>query len=301
LLSLRMEPPVNSRPIPSEAEGPPLSGAEGPVLSGVEGWRGRLHQTIYESNTVGGRIFDISLLALILLSILVVILDSMKEWKQQYGDLFNILEWTFTIIFTIEYILRLISIRQPLRYVFSFLGMIDLLAIIPSYLSIFLAGTESLLVFRALRLLRVFRIFKLARFISEMRFLGIAMKGSIRKISIFMLIVLMLVIILGSIMYLVERGQNGFTSIPESIYWAIVTITTVGYGDITPATTAGKFVASLIMLIGYGIIAVPTGIITTEMALAARQKDHAHEVCPRCGKEGHDADAKFCKNCGEKL
>lgn len=271
------------------------------TLSGAEGWRDRLHQTIYESNTTAGRVFDISLLALILLSILVVILDSMQAWKQRYGDLFNTLEWIFTIVFTIEYILRLISIRQPLRYVFSFLGMIDLLAIIPSYLSIFFTGTESLLVFRALRLLRVFRIFKLAHFLSEMRFLGTAMKGSIRKISIFMLIVVMLVIILGSVMYLVENGQNGFTSIPESIYWAIVTITTVGYGDITPVTTMGKFVASLIMLIGYGIIAVPTGIITTEMALAAKQKDHAHEVCPRCGKEGHDADAKFCKNCGEKL
>lgn len=265
------------------------------------GWRHRLHETIYESNTPAGRLFDISLLALILLSILVVILDSVKAWNERYGELFNILEWIFTIAFTIEYILRLVSIRQPLRYAFSFLGMIDLLAIIPSYLSIFITGGESLLVFRALRLLRVFRIFKLAHYISEMRFLGVAMKGSMRKISIFMLIVLMLVIILGSVMYLVEKRQNGFTSIPESIYWAIVTITTVGYGDITPVTTTGKFVASLIMLIGYGIIAVPTGIITTEMALAVRERGHNHEVCPRCGKEGHDADARFCKNCGGKL
>lgn len=264
-------------------------------------WRDRLHETIYESNTVAGKLFDVSLLALILLSILVVILDSMQSWRTQYGALFNVLEWTFTVLFTVEYILRLISIKNPLRYVFSFLGIIDLLAIIPSYLSIFLAGAQSLLVFRALRLLRVFRIFKLSRFISEMRFLGTAMKGSLRKISIFMLIVLMLVIILGSIMYLAEKGQNGFSSIPESIYWAIVTITTVGYGDITPATTVGKFVASLIMLIGYGIIAVPTGIVTTEMAIAARNREQNHEVCPRCGKEGHDEDARFCKNCGEKL
>ncbi|HYF32542.1 MAG TPA: ion transporter [Chitinophagaceae bacterium] len=264
-------------------------------------WRHRLHETIYESNTLSGKIFDISLLLLILLSILVVVLDSVSSWREEYGKLFYTAEWIFTVLFTIEYILRLISLRQPLKYVFSFIGLVDLLAIIPSYLSIFFAGAQSLLVLRALRLLRVFRIFKLAHFISEMRFLGTAIRGSMRKISIFMLIVIMLVIILGSVMYLLEDGKNGFTSIPESIYWAIVTITTVGYGDITPATTMGKVVASLIMLIGYGIIAVPTGIITTEMALAARNKEHHHEVCPRCGKEGHDADAKYCKNCGEKL
>ena len=183
----------------------------------------------------------------------------------------------------------------------SFLGIIDLLAIIPSYLSIFFIGAQSFLVFRALRLLRVFRIFKLTHFLSEMQFLGIAIKGSLRKISIFMLIVLMLVIILGSVMYLIEKRQNGFSNIPESIYWAIVTITTVGYGDISPVTPLGKFVASIIMLMGYGIIAVPTGIVTTEMALAVRKKEQKNEVCPRCGKEGHDVDAKYCKRCGELL
>jgi voltage-gated potassium channel len=264
-------------------------------------WREQLHEIIYESNTLAGRVFDISLLFLILASILVVILDSMQEWRSQYGHLFNVLEWVFTIVFTIEFVLRLISLKNPWKYIFSFLGLIDILAIIPSYLSFFFVGAESLLVLRALRLLRIFRIFKLSHFLSEMRFLGVAVKGSLRKISIFMLIVLMLVIILGSIMYLVEGGKNGFTSIPESIYWSIVTITTVGYGDITPATTLGKFVASLIMLIGYAIIAVPTGILTTEMALAVRNRDQKHEVCPRCGKEGHDADAIYCKKCGEKL
>ncbi len=267
----------------------------------TNGWRNRLHGVIYESNTTAGKVFDVSLLVLILASILVVIFDSIESYRLQYGTLFTNLEWAFTILFTIEYILRLISIERPWKYVFSFLGIIDLLAIIPGYLSIFFAGAQSLLVFRALRLMRIFRIFKLTHFLSEMRFLGVALKGSIRKISIFMLIVLMLVIILGSVMYLVEEGKNGFTSIPESIYWAIVTITTVGYGDITPNTTMGKFVASFIMMIGYGIIAVPTGIITTEMALAVRNKEQHHEVCPRCGKEGHDADAKFCKLCGEKL
>lgn len=266
-----------------------------------ETWQEKLHEIIYESNTLAGKIFDVTLLFLILASVLVVILDSIQGWHQRYGPEFNTWEWIFTIVFTIEYILRLICIKKPWSYVFSFLGMIDLLAIIPSYLSIFFVGAQSLLVFRALRLLRVFRIFKLTRFLSEMRFLGVAIRGSMRKISIFMLIVLMLVIILGSIMYLVEEGKNGFSSIPESIYWAIVTITTVGYGDITPATTLGKFVASLIMLIGYGIIAVPTGIITNEMAMAIRNKKQKNEVCPRCGREGHDEDAKFCKICGERL
>jgi voltage-gated potassium channel len=212
-----------------------------------------------------------------------------------------VLEWIFTILFTIEYILRLISIKTPLKYVFSFLGLIDLLAIIPAYLSLFFVGAQSLMVLRALRLLRIFRIFKLTHFLSEMEFLGAAVKGSLRKISIFMLIVVALVIIFGSIMYLVEKGENGFTSIPDSIYWAIVTITTVGYGDISPTTPLGKFVASIIMLMGYAIIAVPTGILTTEMAIAARDRNQKHEVCPRCGKEGHDNDAKFCKNCGELL
>lgn len=264
-------------------------------------FRKRLHEIIYESNTTAGKAFDISLLILILASILTVMLDSVGQFHNAYGDFFFSMEWTFTVIFTIEYILRLVSIKQPLRYVFSFLGIIDLLAIIPSYLSIFFIGAQSLLVLRALRLLRVFRIFKLTHFISEMQFLGIAVKGSVKKISIFMFVVLMLVIILGSVMYLVEKGEHGFTSIPESIYWAIVTITTVGYGDISPATPLGKFVASIIMLMGYGIIAVPTGIVTTEMALAVRKKEQKSEVCPKCGKEGHDRDALYCKLCGELI
>jgi voltage-gated potassium channel len=268
---------------------------------GTRPWQHRLHEIIYESNTTAGKLFDISLLVLIITSILVVTMDSIGRLHVLYGNLFQSMEWTFTALFTIEYILRLICIRKPWKYVFSFLGLIDLLAIIPSYLSIFFAGAQSLLVFRALRLMRVFRIFKLSHFLSEMQFLGIAIRGSARKISIFMLVVVFLVIILGSIMYLVERGQNGFTSIPDSIYWAIVTITTVGYGDISPATSLGKFVASLIMLIGYGIIAVPTGIVTTEMAAAMRKKDQQAEACLNCGREGHDADARFCKYCGAKL
>jgi voltage-gated potassium channel len=215
--------------------------------------------------------------------------------------LFDTLEWIFTLLFTIEYLLRLVSVERPLLYATSFLGIIDLLAIVPSYLSIFYAGAESLLVLRALRLLRIFRIFKLTHFLSEIDFLKLAMRNSLKKISIFMLVVLSLVIILGSVMYLVERGQNGFISIPDSIYWAIVTITTVGYGDISPVTPLGKFIASFIMFIGYGIIAVPTGIVTTEMAGAIRRRKHGTETCPGCGKEGHEPDARFCKYCGTSL
>lgn len=264
-------------------------------------WRSRLHDIIYESNTFAGKAFDVVLLLLIVFSIVVVMLDSIKSFNRQYAHLFQVLEWTFTVLFTIEYILRLISIKKPLVYVFSFLGIVDLLAIIPSYLSIFFTGAQSLLAFRALRFLRVFRIFKLTHFLTEMQFLKTAIVGSLKKISIFILVVISLVIILGSIMYLVEKGKNGFESIPDSIYWAVVTITTVGYGDISPVTSLGKFIASLIMLIGYGIIAVPTGIITTEMALAVRNRKEGHETCPGCGKEGHDRDAVFCKQCGTIL
>ncbi len=264
-------------------------------------WQSRLHETIYESNTAAGKAFDISLLILILGSIIVVMLDSVDAFHRKYGETFYAIEWIFTGLFTLEYFLRLICIRQPLKYVFSFLGMIDLLAIIPSYLSIFFVGAQSLLVLRALRLLRIFRIFKLTHFVSEMRFLRVAIYNSLRKISIFILFVITVTVIMGSIMYLVEDAEDGFTSIPQSIYWAIVTITTVGYGDISPATALGKFIASMIMLLGYGIIAVPTGIVTTELALAAKTRTHGQETCPSCGREGHDEDADFCKYCGTKL
>ncbi|MET0244994.1 MAG: ion transporter [Flavitalea sp.] len=264
-------------------------------------WQNKLHSVIYESATPAGRAFDITLLFLIITSIIVVMLDSIAPIHSKYGDLFWTLEWIYTIIFTIEFILRLICIKRPFSYIFSFLGIIDLLSIVPTYLALVYAGAQTLLVVRALRLLRVFRIFKLSHYVNEMQFLLGAIRGSIRKISIFMMMVFTSVIILGSVMYLVERGQNGFSSIPDSIYWAIVTITTVGYGDISPVTPLGKFVASIIMLLGYGIIAVPTGIITTEMALAARKKKHSDEACPNCGREGHEEDAEFCKYCGSKL
>ncbi|GAA4202430.1 ion transporter [Pedobacter jeongneungensis] len=264
-------------------------------------WRFKLHEVIYESNTPAGKAFDIGLLIAIFSSIIVVMLDSVVSIHLRYGKLFNITEWIFAALFTIEYILRLVSIRKPIRYVFSPLGIIDLIALLPSYLSIFFIGAQSLLVFRALRLLRVFRIFKLGHFLTEINFLTQALKNSVRKISIFLLTVLTITVILGSIMYLVERRENGFSNIPESIYWAIVTITTVGYGDISPITPLGKFVASVVMLIGYAIIAVPTGIITHDIAVAARQKKELPESCPSCSREGHDSDALFCKYCGSSL
>ena len=264
-------------------------------------WKERLHEVIFESNTPNGKAFDIALLVCIVSSIIVVVLDSVPAYHEKYGKAFLIIEWCFTILFTLEYILRLVSVKSPLIYAFGFLGLIDLLAIIPMYLSIFFTGAQSLLVLRALRLLRIFRIFKLTHFLTEMSFLGEALRSGAKKISIFMLVVLALVVILGSVMYLVEDQSNGFNSIPESIYWAIVTITTVGYGDIAPVTPAGKFIASVIMLIGYGIIAVPTGIITTEIALLTRSPKTSHQSCPGCGREGHDENAEYCKHCGEKL
>lgn len=264
-------------------------------------WRYRLHEIIYESNTRAGKAFDVGLLIAIFTSILVVMLDSVESIHSTHATLLNRLEWFYTFLFTIEYTLRLISIRKPWRYVFSVLGLIDLIALIPSYLSLIFPGAQALLVFRALRLLRVFRIFKLAEFLTEINFLTTALRGSLRKISIFLLTVLTLTVILGSIMYLVEKRENGFSNIPESIYWAIVTITTVGYGDISPVTPMGKFVASVVMLIGYAIIAVPTGIITHDIAVAARQKKELPESCPSCGREGHDGDALFCKHCGASL
>lgn len=264
-------------------------------------WQFRLHEVIYESNSPAGKIFDVGLLIAIFASIAVVMLDSVYSLHLKYGDLFYILEWVFTGLFTLEYILRLICIKKPLKYVFSVLGIIDMIALIPSYLSFFFVGAHSLLVFRALRLLRIFRIFKLGHFLTEIQFLTTALKGSVRKISIFLLTVLMLAVILGSIMYLVEQRENGFSNIPESIYWAIVTITTVGYGDISPITPLGKLLASLVMLIGYSIIAVPTGILTHDLAMLARSKKELPESCPGCSREGHDMDAQFCKYCGASL
>lgn len=263
-------------------------------------WRQKSYRVIFESDTRAGRIFDAILLWVILISVLVVFLESIQSLKNRYGNLFYILEWCFTILFTIEYIFRLISVRRPLTYAFSFYGIVDLLAILPTYLSFFIEGSQYLLVIRVLRLLRVFRIFKLTHFLSQADLLGKALVASKEKIIVFLLTVLSIVVVIGTIMYVVEGPENGFTNIPISIYWCIVTLTTVGYGDISPQTPLGQFLASLVMITGYAIIAVPTGIVTVELAETVRRGGR-NTYCPNCKRDGHDADAVYCKYCSSKL
>lgn len=264
------------------------------------GWRASLHEVIFEAETRAGRAFDVALICLILLSVLAVMLESLRGVRSRYGAELHAAEWAFTIIFTVEYILRLLSVRRPLRYAASFFGVVDLLAIIPTYLSLLIPGSHYLLVIRILRLLRVFRVLKLAEHLSEADILMRALRASRRKISVFLLTVLTLVVVIGTLLYVVEGEENGFTSIPAGIYWAVVTLTTVGYGDISPKTPVGQTLAALVMIIGYGIIAVPTGIVTVEIAQAVR-KPVSTEACPECGSEGHDEDAVHCKYCGAKL
>lgn len=265
------------------------------------GRRARLHEIIFEADTRAGRAFDIALIWLILLSVATVLLESVRGVRAQYGDLLHALEWLFTFLFTAEYVLRLLSVRRPLRYATSFFGIVDLLAIIPTYLSIFLPGSQYLLVIRILRLLRVFRLLKLSEYVAEADTLRLALRASRRKISVFISAVVLLVVIIGALMYVIEGEEHGFTSIPLSIYWAIVTLTTVGYGDLSPRTPFGQILASVVMIIGYGIIAVPTGIVTVELAQAARQRKVSTQACPSCGAQGHDPDALFCKYCGVHL
>ena len=267
---------------------------------GRAAWREKLHEVIFEADTPAGKAFDIGLLLAIVLSVTAVLLESVSGIRARYGAGLRAAEWFFTVLFTVEYVLRLICIDRPLRYAASFFGLVDLLAIVPTYLSVLLPGAQSLIVIRALRLLRVFRVMKLARFVGEARILRAALHASIRKIVIFLGTVLTLVLIIGSLMYLIEGEASGFTNIPVSIYWAIVTMTTVGYGDIAPATVSGRFLAAVVMIIGYGIIAVPTGIVTVELASAAR-RPITTRVCPSCAAEGHDADARYCKACGAML
>lgn len=262
-------------------------------------WRRRLHEVIFEADTRAGRIFDLVLLWLIIASVVVVILESVKSLGEEYGEAFYYIEWIFTILFTLEYILRLMSVRRPLNYALSFFGVIDLLAILPGYLSLFVPGTHYLLTIRILRLLRIFRILKLTEYITEARVITSALQASRRKISVFMLAIVAIVTVVGSLMYVVEGEENGFTDIPTSIYWAIVTLTTVGYGDLSPKTPLGKTLASIVMILGYAIIAVPTGIVTAELTRANRK--YSTQVCPECHSQDHDADAVFCKYCGAHL
>jgi len=265
-----------------------------------KGWRDHLHEVIFEADTPGGKLFDVVLLAAIVLSVTAVVLESVAGIRARWGAQLRTLEWIFTALFSVEYVLRLASVRRPSRYALSFFGIVDLLAVIPTYLSVLVAGTQSLLIIRVLRLLRVFRVLKLVQYVDEADFLATAIRASARKVFIFLGTVLTLVLIVGTAMFLIESDTPGFSNIPESIYWAIVTLTTVGYGDIAPQTVLGRMLASVVMILGYAIIAVPTGIVTAEMS-ATRWRTVSTQACPGCSVEGHTPDAKFCRICGANM
>jgi len=261
--------------------------------------KNRLHEIIYEADTKAGKLFDSLLLITILASIVFVMLESVQSINNKYGDFLNTAEWVITILFSIEYILRIISIKKPWKYIFSFYGIIDFISTIPKYLSFILVGSQNLAAIRALRLLRIFRILKITRYIGESNRLLIALRASRPKIAVFLFFVLILSIILGTIMYMVEGPENGFISIPKSIYWAIVTLTTVGYGDVAPGTPLGQLIASAIMILGYAIIAIPTGIVGSEIM---KSKIHTStQACPSCMRDNHNDDAIYCYHCGDKI
>ncbi len=264
------------------------------------GLRDRVRIIIFEADSPAGKFFDIALILSIAGSVIVVMLDSMESVRAQYGQWLYSLEWMFTILFTLEYLVRIACINRPTKYMTSFFGVVDLLAILPTYLSLVVSGSHYMSVIRILRVLRIFRILKIAQYVSEAEVLLQAIRASRRKIVLFLFAIVSMVIILGSLMYLVESEEAGFTSIPRSIYWAIVTLTTVGYGDISPQTNLGQGLASLAMILGYSILAVPTGIVTVELSRATRQRTTTR-VCPACSAEGHEDDAHFCRFCGESL
>jgi voltage-gated potassium channel len=263
------------------------------------GWKENLHSIIFETESRPGLVFDVGLLISIFVSVLFVILESVESIENRFGLFLKGGEWFFTILFTIEFILRIIAVKRPVKYLLSFYGIIDLLSILPTYMSGLITGSHYLIIIRSLRLLRVFRILKLMRYLGEASLLTKALRASRYKITVFLGAVLILASILGTLMYLIEGPENGFTSIPQGIYWAVVTLTTVGYGDIYPSTIPGKFISTIAMILGYGIIAVPTGIVSVELS---RVRDEAvGRSCPSCGAEGHDNDADFCKYCGAEL
>lgn len=265
------------------------------------GWRRRLYNVIFEADTRAGRNFDIALVIAILISIVVVVLDSVPRIHSVHSGTMDALEWGITFLFTAEYIARLATVRHPLRYATSFFGIIDLLSVLPTYCSLFVPEAAVLLDIRILRLLRVFRIFKLTLYIDEYTMLGGALRASGRKILVFLSVVLMAVLILGTVMYVVEGPRHGYTSIPVAMYWATVTMTTVGYGDITPQTGLGKLIASFMMLLGWGILAVPTGIVTAEMTSLRLGRGRGARSCPGCDAGGHEPTARFCRDCGAEL
>ena len=265
-------------------------------------FRQKVHEIIFEADTVNGKLFDVILLIAILLSIIGVMLESVDEIDKKYHELIMAFEWGFTILFTIEYFFRIYAVNRPLKYIFSFMGIVDFLAIIPTYLIFIFPAVHWMSVIRAIRLIRIFRIFKLSRYLRGAHTMQIALRSSRPKIIVFLLSVMLLVIILGTLMYIIESSAstNGFENIPDSIYWAIITLTTVGYGNIVPMTILGKVVASFIMILGYGIIAVPTGIVTAEFSRKRKEKVNT-QVCPDCTAEGHEMEAKFCNKCGAEL
>lgn len=267
-------------------------------------WRARLHTVVFEADTSAGRAFDVAVIAMILLSVLTVSLETVSTLPAAWQTWLRTVEWILTALFTVEYLLRLVAVQRPLAYAGSFFGVVDLLAILPSWIGLVFPGARVLLVVRVLRLLRIFRIFKLARYLSEAQVIAQALRASARKITVFLLSVCTIVIIVGSLMYLVEGPENGFTSIPRSMYWTVVTLTTVGYGDIAPRTPLGQAVASLVMILGYGIIAVPTGIVTAEIAQQGRHSEPEQintQMCAVCGADDHRSDSRYCRHCGSAL
>ncbi len=263
-------------------------------------WRRRLHEIIFEADTPGGKTFDVGLFLLIGISLLVVILESVAAIRSEFGDQLLQMEWIITILFSIEYVLRLISVGRPMSYALSFFGIVDLLSVLPTYASLVFTGAHSLLVIRVLRLLRIFRVLKLGRYVGESEQLWQALTASRRKISVFLFAVLTIVVVVGASMYVIEGEEHGFSSIPTAMYWAIVTMTTVGYGEITPQTPLGRSLAAVLMILGYGIIAVPTGIVTAELTDIGRGHLNT-QSCPSCAREGHSPDAVFCRHCGSQL
>ena len=263
--------------------------------------RKRLGDIVFEHERPLDKLFDIVVLIAIALSIVLVMFESVPWMREEYGRALRIAEWTFTVLFTAEYLLRIYVARKPWRYMTSFFGVVDLLAVLPGYLSLFFLGSQYLIVVRSLRLLRVFRILKLARFLGEASVLRRALSASMPKITVFLGTVVTLVVIIGSLMYVIEGAEHGFTSIPKSIYWAIVTLTTVGYGDISPQTPLGQTLSAFVMIIGYGIIAVPTGIVTSELSKAGNEDEGPKLHCPECESVKHDEDAVHCKYCGKEL
>jgi voltage-gated potassium channel len=291
---------------PSDAQPPafePPADAQARFGKPSGGWRLALHRVVFESDTPAGRAFDLVLIAAILASVAVVVADSMPNIGRRHRALFEAIEWGFTVLFTIEYVARLLCVRHPLRYAGSLFGVVDLIAVLPTYLAFFFPGLHALIDVRILRLLRIFRILKMGAYIAEYSALGSALAASRRKIFVFLSFVVLVVLVMGTLMYVIEGPQNGFTSIPVGMYWAVVTMTTVGFGDITPKTELGRLIASFQMLLGWGILAVPTGIVSAEFTAQYFRRDPLARirVCPRCASAGHEPDAAFCKDCGAPL